>query len=492
MADDFGDDFLDNIRLLDEKRRTKQPPTPPAPPIPITDRDTEAKRQRRYAEEALAKEAYAVASAHEGTRNHTLNRAAFNMQRFITEGILRDEEVTFLLTDAAVTAGLSFDEIDATLKSAARGAQAKPRDRPAVPPPTTPSITANVVEVTAHTLTGNNTENNTDEQPSHIWGTHEPIDAATYLFDHEDTTTALWGHNERILWAEGEALMIAGGMGLGKTTLAGQLVRAQLGLDIDVLGLPVQPAQRILYLAMDRPRQIRRSMLRQFDFTEREHLHGRLLIRPGPPVADLAVRPTLLAEMAQECGATVIYIDSLKDAAIGLSNDEVGAAYNRARQYALAHGIQVCELHHLIKRNPMGGAPNTVADVYGSNWLTAGAGSVVMLTGDPGDPIVEFRHVKQPHDEVGPWRLLHDTTAGRFTIDHEVDLLALADATGADGLNAHQAAAAVFEREKPTRAQVEKARRRLDKLVTAGLLVRVDGMRGGVDGGVSANYFRPE
>jgi hypothetical protein len=254
--------------------------------------------------------------------------------------------------------------------------------------------------------------------------------------------------------------------------------------------MPVAPVDGpILYLAMDRPRQIRRSMLRQFDHTERDQISGRLLIRPGPPIADLAARPTLLAEMAAECGAAVIYVDSLKDAAIGLSADEVGAAYNRARQFTLANGCQLCELHHLIKRNPLGGQPNTVADVYGSNWLTAGAGSVVMLTGEPGDPIVGFRHAKQPHSEVGPWRLLHDPDRGRFSIDHEVDLLALAAASGATGLTPQNAAAAIFEKEKPTRAQVEKARRRLDKLALSGQLVRIEGMKGGADGGVSANYF---
>lgn len=412
-------------------------------------------------------------------RNDALNKAAAYLGRF---PIPRPQLRAALLDACCVNGLLAEDgesQCNSTISSGFKKADSDgPRtieDRPAAQVTVVPHLNDTTLP---------------DRPEMHpIWGSHTPIAAAHYLFDNDDQQIALWGAGEHILWAEGEALMIAGGMGLGKTTLAGQLLRAQLGLDHDVLGLPVAPAVGpILYLAMDRPRQIRRSMLRQFDATERDQL-ANLLIRPGPPIADIAVRPTLLAEMAAEAGAAVIYIDSLKDAAIGLSSDEVGAAYNRARQYALANGCQLCELHHLIKRNSMGGSPNSVADVYGSNWLTAGAGSVIMLTGDPGDPIIDFRHAKQPHSEVGPFRLLHNQSSGRFSIVHEVDLLALAAAAAPQGLTPQGAAAAIFEQDKPSRAQVEKARRRLDKLVTAGQLVRIEGMKGGASGGVSANYF---
>jgi hypothetical protein len=469
-------------RIADhEAAENPPPPRPTTNGVGHVDMAEEPARQQAYARAALRGERDLVAFTAVGTRNDTLNRAAFNMDRFVTEGILDREEVDDELTAAGRAAGLPDAEIKATLASAARGAAAKPRDTPAVPPPRGWDFVDS---------SGDDTADDTEEPSIHpIWGHHPPAQAGAYLFDYEDTQTALWGDGEHILWAEGEALMIAGGMGLGKTTLAGQLLRAQLGLDTHVLNYPVATSDGpILYLAMDRPRQIRRSMLRQFDPTERDRLDN-LLIRPGPPIADIAVRPTLIAEMAQEAGATTIYIDSLKDAAIGLSSDEVGAAYNRARQYALANGCQLCELHHLIKRNPLGGSPNSVADVYGSNWLTAGAGSVIMLTGDPGDPIVEFRHAKQPHSEVGPFRLLHDQVSGHFSIDHEVDLVVLAGATGATGLTPTAAASAIFEKDKPSRAQVEKARRRLDKLAASGQLVRVEGMRGGVSGSGSANYF---
>lgn len=309
------------------------------------------------------------------------------------------------------------------------------------------------------------------------------IDGARFILDQPATIPAVWGEGSQVLWAEGEALMIAGGQGLGKTTLAGQLVRALLGVgDSRVLGLPVVPqGDPVLYLAMDRPRQIARSLGRQFTEDDRDALAG-LIVRQGPPAADMAAHPLLLAGMAAEFDAKVVVVDSLKDAAIGLSDDQVGAAYNRARQALLHTGVQLLELHHVVKRGAHPGGPITsVADIYGSTWLTSGAGSVVMLSGEPGDPIVGFRHVKQPAEEVGPYRLLHDQGAGVLAIEHGVDLVELVKAAGVDGLTAKGAAQAITEKSSPTRAEVEKARRKLDQLGSDGVLCRLDGSRGGGD-----------
>jgi replicative DNA helicase len=215
------------------------------------------------------------------------------------------------------------------------------------------------------------------------------IDGAAFILDQPTSIPARWGDGTSVLWPEGEALMIAGPQGLCKTTLAGLLVRAQLGIGNTVLGLPVQDLGcRILYLAMDRPRQIARSLHRQFSEADRAVLAERLVILPGPPPADLAAQPTLLAALADRYGAEVVYVDSLKDAALRLSADEVGAAYNRARQHLLQQGADLCELHHTVKRGPDGAAPKSIADIYGSAWLTNGCGSVILLSGEPGDPII--------------------------------------------------------------------------------------------------------
>lgn len=321
---------------------------------------------------------------------------------------------------------------------------------------------------------------------------HAFVDGASFVLDQPPTIPAVWGEGNRVLWAEGEALMIAGGQGLGKTTLAGQLVRALLGVgDGKVLGLPVTPAAGgpVLYLAMDRPRQIARALGRQFSEHDRAALAG-LIVRAGPPPADIAAQPLLLAGLAAEVDAEVVIVDSLKDAAVGLSDDQVGAAYNRARQTVLHNGVQLLELHHVVKRGAHPGGPITsVADIYGSTWLTSGAGSVVLLHGEPGDPIIGFRHVKQPAEEVGPYRLLHDQGAGVLSIEHGVDLVELVRVGGPEGLTAKGAAQAITEKPNPSRAEVEKARRRLDQLAGDGVLVRLDGGRGGGDTRQTAAWF---
>lgn len=86
--------------------------------------------------------------------------------------------------------------------------------------------------------------------------------------------------------------------------------------------------------------------------------------------------------------------------------------------------------------------------------------------------------MKQPSDEVGPYQLLHDESAGHLAIDFQVDLLELVKLSGVDGLTAKDAAAAITGKDRPTAADVEKARRRLDQKATEGLLVRLGGGRG--------------
>ncbi len=255
---------------------------------------------------------------------------------------------------------------------------------------------------------------------------------ASFILDIPHTIPALWGEGQRVLWPEGESLMICGLPGLGKTTLAGMLIRAQLGgVGQQVLGLRVAPQPgKILYLAMDRPAQIARSLHRQFDETRRDVLGDRLVVWKGPPPADVAANPHLLAELAERAGASVVYLDSVKDAAVGLSEDAVGAGYNRARQHLLNKGVELAELHHTVKHSAGGGQPGTVADVYGSVWLSSGTGSIILLTGQPGDPIVGFRHIRQPAEEVGPLRLSHDETSGTMSILSGTDPVEVVRAAG--------------------------------------------------------------
>jgi replicative DNA helicase len=67
-----------------------------------------------------------------------------------------------------------------------------------------------------------------------------------------------------------------------------------------------------------------------------------------------------------------------------------------------------------------------------------------------------------------------------------VDLLELLALTRVQTPNS--AARQLYGSEKPTRAEVERARRRLEQLVECGQAVKRAGRSGGADGGMEAQY----
>lgn len=313
----------------------------------------------------------------------------------------------------------------------------------------------------------------------------------SFIFDTPDKVPVIWGAGDDVLWVSGEALMICGPQGVGKTTLGGQLVMARLGLIPEVLGWPVVPGEgRVLYLAMDRPQQAARSLLRVVRPEWRPILEERLVVWQGPPPADFAANPPLMVEMCRAAGADTVIVDSIKDAAVGLSKDEVGAGYNRSRQLAIRAGTQVLELHHQRKSGgEQGKKPNSLSDVYGSTWIPSGAGSVIILWGEAGDPVVDLLHVKQARNDVGPLSIIHDHLAGRSEVDRgdlTKDVVHMASRQPM-GLTALQAAKQLYG--KTERNDVERARRKLENHVRKGELVAVDGEADGSGGRPQKLYF---
>ncbi len=302
------------------------------------------------------------------------------------------------------------------------------------------------------------------------------VDGWAFISEASDRVPANWGDGDAVLWAEGEGLLLVGPDGVGKSSLAQQLVRARLGLCSELLGLPVRPSEgRVLYCAMDRPAQAARSWRRMVESGDEEVLRDRLIVHRGPlPFEILTDPPATLRQFAESHGATDLVIDSLKDLAVGLAKDEVGAAINRVFQEVIASGIELAALHH--QRKDQQGAtrpPKTLADVYGSRWLTAGMGSVVLPWGDAGDLVVSLRHLKQPAEEVGPFNVLHDHVHGRTSVHGHTDLETLLS-QARHGLTVKDAARLLFGSEEPKSNEIEKARRRLEGLIAKNRAVRKD------------------
>ena len=309
------------------------------------------------------------------------------------------------------------------------------------------------------------------------------LDGAAWLADDAEDVAALWGADRRVLWSVGEALMITGISGVGKTSVAAQLLTASIGLRSSVLGFPVTECPRVLYLAMDRPKQARRNIRRFFTDDEAARTSGRWSVWQGPPWEDFAENPHVFLDTCHAAGLRPgdrVIVDSIKDAAVGLSEDRVGAGYNRARQLVLAEGIDVLELHHMVKRSGSGdGPPKSIADVYGSNHLTNGAGSVLLIHGQPGDPVVTMLHLKQPDEDVGPLVVTHTESGASVVNDKATDVVEIVRRCGAKGATADDVAVVLLDKARPTNADKMKATRRLDGAVKRGALVAKKGQPGG-------------
>ncbi|MFD9485094.1 DnaB-like helicase N-terminal domain-containing protein [Streptomyces sp. NPDC059991] len=299
----------------------------------------------------------------------------------------------------------------------------------------------------------------------------------------------LWGTRDETAWASGESLMIVGAPGVGKTTLAHQVILARLGLGERVLGMPVAPGKRVLYLAMDRPQQIARALARGIAPRHERRLRDGLVVWQGPLPATLDKEPDLLADLAAAHQADTIVIDSLKDAVSTLVDDALASAYNNARQRAIRDGVEVMELHH--QRKAAEGAPHaanpTLDRVYGSTWITSGAGSVLFVAGKAGALAVTVHHLKCPTGEIGPLQVIHDHERGISTVDPELDPVELLRKRP-DGLTVRELAVIQSREADPDRSAIEKARRTLDRLVKAGLAVKAEGTAGGNGGGQQTRY----
>jgi Bifunctional DNA primase/polymerase, N-terminal len=97
------------------------------PPAPVT---AASGRAERYARAALIREARAVTIAPEGSCNHTLNRAAFNLGQLAAASLLDPDEVRAVLLEAALARSSDPEaKLHATIDSGLAGGMRKPRRR---------------------------------------------------------------------------------------------------------------------------------------------------------------------------------------------------------------------------------------------------------------------------------------------------------------------------------------------------------------------------
>lgn len=114
-------------------------PTPKPAPTSGPTLTTPADGTTPYAQAALDARAHEVATATEGTRNHTLNAAAYRLGQLVAGNQIAEPTVITTLTTAAHTAGLHDREIHATITSGLAAGKTNPQH----PDPTRTTRTTN-------------------------------------------------------------------------------------------------------------------------------------------------------------------------------------------------------------------------------------------------------------------------------------------------------------------------------------------------------------
>jgi hypothetical protein len=103
--------------------RSREEPRPTARPASLSD----IRHQSSYATAALRAEVEHVLKAEPGTRNHTLNTAAYSLGQLVGSGMLPGELTAAALTRAARATGLADREIRATVRSGLTAGEKRPR-----------------------------------------------------------------------------------------------------------------------------------------------------------------------------------------------------------------------------------------------------------------------------------------------------------------------------------------------------------------------------
>jgi hypothetical protein len=253
------------------------------------------------------------------------------------------------------------------------------------------------------------------------------LDTSEFLYPAGDGAddTVLLGKGDEILHIAGQAGIACSMTGVGKSTLGQNYVlhRARV-FDGTFLGLAVHPlgeGEAILYVAADRPTQIRRSFRRMVSASEAEALREHLVMWWGPLPFVLNDGPLRLVEFVREVerrrGVKIVEVilDSLKDVTSGLHKPEGAEAVAHAFTSTVAEGIDLLALHHdrkTEKGKKRTTANITIDDVYGGTFLTAGAGNVWYLLGAPGAETFSLLHLKQAAEPVGPLAVTHDHRSG--------------------------------------------------------------------------------
>ena len=311
--------------LRNGKRAGRQPAPEPAPTACITD-----ERTRAYVAAAIQDEHAIVRAAQEGSRNATLNAAAFALGTLAHLGADEADSETALVS-AAIVAGLPQDEARRTFRSGWSAGAQEPREmperatvaslrdgRPEATPATGPSAPANRPEAEPRFRTA--------PELASVLAEHATYAVDSYL-------------------AFGAITEIGAKIKTGKTAFDCAMTRCLLTGE-PFIGRKVERCS-VLYLTEERAPSFRAALAR-VGIQDAADLH--ILLRQEAGRGNWSEITASATEYALQVGARVLIVDTLSDWAgiAGEQENSAGAALEAVRplQQAAAAGLAVMVNRH--------------------------------------------------------------------------------------------------------------------------------------------------
>lgn len=270
----------------------------------------------RYGNAALTGECDRVATAPDGTRNDTLNRAAFNLAQLVEQNILTHDTARDQLRNAALMSGLAAHEIDLTLNSAFKGAIVKPRATvQLVDTPDLPSV--HILEDTP--APEGEVESVEADSPE------EHLATIKRLFPTLDWA-ALWADDTEEEWVleplipARRLVALFSAPKVGKSLLMLEVAVA-VSQGIDVLGAPTAQ-QEVLYVDFENdPRGDIKERLQSMGVKPEQLDHLHYMSFPTLAKLDTERGGIELVAIAKAYECTVIIIDTISRAVKGEENE---------------------------------------------------------------------------------------------------------------------------------------------------------------------------
>ena len=217
-----------------------------------------------------------------------------------------------------------------------------------------------------------------------------------------------------LLWAKGAPLFIGGSEGTGKTVLLLQYIRAVLHRELWLDRFPVTPLssnERLMILNMDRPEPLKIRLAQILEEVDLSLIPNKIKMLQMSEMQgkNLVNDPTLLKDICAETGTTHLLIDGLDRLVTDITADQGGRAIADGMTHALSGGFHVMGTMHLVKSRDNAPANNRSRDLYGSQYLGASAGAIVILNKE-----------SETHSTFNQRKNIagHDSFTGRLEHDH--------------------------------------------------------------------------